>query len=147
MSPFIVASLSILTYKKTNRKRLIFFARESPYLTLYLGYFLFILKKTNNKLNNCSNIHTIAFVIKIPSITYSYIVTTFSVFYSNYNFFSTFSNSSNNAGLLGYLCFNSSINDLAVSLPFHFISCAIFFVIFLYSRLSFARAQLSLISL
>ena len=56
----------------------------------------------------------------------------------DYNFFSTFSNSSNNAGFLGYLCFNSSIKDLAVSLPFHFISCAIFFVIFLYSRLSFA---------
>ena len=54
--------------------------------------------------------------------------------YLNYNFFSTFSNSSNNAGFLGYLCFNSSIKDLAVSFPFHFISCAIFFVIFLYSH-------------
>ena len=84
------------------------------------------------------NIHIIASVIKIPSITYSYIMTTFPVFYSDYNFFSTFSNSSNNAGFLGYLCFNSSINDLAVSLPFHFKSCAIFFFIFLYSRLSFA---------
>ena len=40
--------------------------------------------------------------------------------------------------LEGYGNDNPGAKDLAVSLPFHFISCAIFFVIFLYTRLSFA---------
>lgn len=41
MTPFIVASLSILAYKKDQSKRLIFFVRESPYRFLFTHFYYY----------------------------------------------------------------------------------------------------------